>query len=135
MNAQKVKDFLELLFRGILYHDLFFAEFVDLISGTGIENKIFKLLSSRLASLNKYGVQVTNIREFENISGGLYSMHFAGSDFNIRVLFSFLPNGQPVLLLAFYERAGKRKTDYTPYKQPALNRLNEMKGDYENGYI
>ena len=135
MNAQKVKDFLELLFRGILYHDLFFAEFVDLISGTGIENKIFKLLSSRLASLNKYGVQVTNIREFENIGGGLYSMHFAGSDFNIRVLFSFLPNGQPVLLLAFYERAGKRKTDYTPYKQPALNRLNEMKGDYENGYI
>ena len=135
MNAKKVLAYLELLLRGILYHDLFFAEFAELIAGKGIEDKIFKLLSSRLASLNEYGVQVTNIREFENIGGGLYSMHFAGSDFNIRVLFSFLPNAQPVLLLAFYERAGKRKTDYTPYKKPALDRLNEMKEDYENGCI
>ena len=109
MNAKTVTEFLKKYLAGILYHSLFFSEFVDLISEKGIELSVFKLLTSRLISLRTLGVMVTNIKEFELIEKGLYSMHLKGSGFNIRVLFSFLPNGQPVLLLPFFERGGKKK--------------------------
>jgi hypothetical protein len=135
MNAKTVTEFLKKYLAGILYHSLFFSEFVDLISGKGIELSVFKLLTSRLISLRTLGVMVTNIKEFELIEKGLYSMHLKGSGFNIRVLFSFLPNGQPVLLLPFFERGGKKKTDYSTYLKPAHSRLLEMEEDYDNGLI
>ena len=66
-------------------------------------------------------------KEFENIGGGLYSMHLAGKGFNLRILYAFLANQSPVLLLAFHERAGKRKTDYSGYIPQAAERLRQKK--------
>lgn len=60
-------------------------------------------------------------------------MHLAGRGFNIRILYAFLPNRQPVLLSAFHERAGKTKTDYTTYIPEANRRFEEMGKDYDNG--
>ncbi len=133
MNRKKAMEFLSLLLGHVLYHDLFFEELVDLLSGTGIEGKFFKLLTVRLKALASLGIAVVQLREFENIGGGLYSMHFSNSDFNIRILFGFLPNSQPVLLLPFYEKGGKSKTNYSSYITPAQTRLSEMKEDYERG--
>lgn len=135
MNKEAVYKYLEELLCNILMHDLFFSEFVNLIAGKGHEVKIHTLLTARLRLLSTYGVLVTRAKEFENIGQGLFSMHLTSSCFNIRILFAFLPNGQPVLLLSFEERQGKRKTDYSSHIGPALSRLNEIKEEYANGNI
>jgi hypothetical protein len=53
-------------------------------------------------------------------------MRLSGSEFNIRILYGFLPSGKPVLLLAFYERSGKRASDYTNNIFAAKKRLTEI---------
>lgn len=113
-----------------LYHDLMFSELIDLIAKTGQEKKFFSQLVIRLRHLSCFGVQAETHDGFENIGKGLFSMHFEGKEYNIRILFSFMPNGQPALLLSFYEREGKRKTDYTHLLEPAISRLKQMKEDY-----
>ena len=84
--------------------------------------------------LTLLGAQAVQSKEFESIGNGLFSMHLTGSGYNIRVLYSFLQNQQPILLSSFYERGGKRNTDYTKYIEPAKARLEEArKGDnHEN---
>ncbi len=135
MNKNKALDILTELIEGIIFHSLFLSELLNLVAGKGFEDKVFKLLARQLILLNRYGVMVTDIKEFENIGGGLYSMHLTGSAFNLRILFAFLPNAQPALLLAFHERAGKRKTDYSSYLKPAQSRFEEIREEFENGYI
>lgn len=135
MNKSSVLDNLICLLRGIIFHDTFLSELLNLVAEKGFEKQVFKLLTKQLLLLNSRGVMVTNTKEFENIGSGLFSMHLTGSGFNLRILFAFLPNSQPVLLLAFHERAGKRKTDYSSYLEPALSRLAEKKEEYEYGYI
>lgn len=135
MNKDSVIEQLKYSLKGILCHDSLFSELLNLVVGSGFEARVFKLLLSRLLLLNKHGVMVTNIKEFENIGSGLYSMHLTGPGFNIRILFSFLPNSLPVLLLAFHEREGKRKTNYSTHLDSALSRLDQMKEDYRHGYI
>ena len=135
MNKDRVLESLIVLLNGILFHENFLPELIGLIAEKGVEKQIFKLLSKQLILLNRNGILVTNAKEFENIGSGLFSMHLTGSGFNLRILFAFLPNSQPVLLLPFYERAGKRKTDYSGYIEPALTRFNEMREEYEHGQI
>lgn len=103
------------------------SEILDLIAETGCEKTFFKTLVLRLRMLARFGAQATQAKEFESIGDGLFSMHLTGRNYNIRILYSFLQNRKPALLLAFYERAGKRKTDYTPYMEPAKARLQELK--------
>lgn len=105
-------------------------ELLALIAESGVEEAVFRLILLRLHMLQALGVEATRHKEFEPIKSGLYSMHLAGKGFNIRILYSFLPNRKPVLLLAFYEREGKRKTDYTPYIDPALSRLQRFKEEF-----
>ena len=135
MNKDRVLESLIVLLNGILFHENFLPELIGLIAEKGVEKQIFKLLSKQLILLNRNGILVTNAKEFENIGSGLFSMHLTGSGFNLRILFAFLPNSQPVLLLPFYERAGKRKTDYSGYIEPALVRFKEMREEYEHGQI
>lgn len=135
MNKAAVNQYLSELLYNILMHDLFFAEFVNLVAESGYESKIHTLLTARLRLLSTLGILVTKAKEFENIGQGLFSMHLTGKDFNIRILFSFLPNGRPVLLLAFGEKHGKQKTNYSSHIPPALARLNEFKEEYANGNI
>ena len=71
------------------------------------------------------GVNSKDLDGFEHIGQGIYSMRLHAKGYNIRILYGFLSDEKPVLLLAFYERAGKRKTDYTPYLDPARKRLEE----------
>ena len=135
MNKNKALEKLTELIAGIVFHGLFLSELLNLVAEKGFEEKVFKLLAKQLILLNRFGVLVTEIKEFENIGRGLYSMHLTGQGFNLRILFAFLPNAQPVLLLAFHEHAGKRKTDYSGYLDPALARFAEKKEEYELGYL
>lgn len=129
MNKDTALNYLLGYLSQFSYHSLFLGELLEIIAGSGYERKFFKLLVTRLRMLSVMGINAVQLEEFENLGNGLYSMHFAQKDFNIRFLYSFMPNGQPVLLLPFFERAGKKMTDYTPHIDPALSRLMEMKED------
>lgn len=132
MNKDDVFNYLCQYLSRFLYHPEFITELQSLISGKGFEARFFKLLVSRFTQLSALGQRAVCLEEFEQITEDLFSMHFSQKDFNIRFLYGFLPNNQPVLLLPFYERAGKRKTDYTSYIEPALSRFSEMKEEFYN---
>ena len=135
MNKDAANKMLADILKGMIYTDRFFKEIIDLVSKSSKANLLRTMLMARLRVLMELGYQVTELKEFENIGSGLYSMHLTGQDFNYRILFGFLPDQRPVLLLAFHERAKKKKTDYSLQIQPALERFKSAKEDYENGYI
>lgn len=133
MNRRAIIEMLLKAIGHIDVHDRMIEELIGIVVGSGYEEKFFTTFSARLKSLSRYGVDVVKQKEFENIGGGIYSMHIAGHGFNIRILYSILPNGDPSLLLSFYERGGKKKTDYTTYKEPAGERFKERLEVHENG--
>lgn len=130
MNIDEVRRYWMDSLASIGVSDALVSELVKIVAETGNERSVFKIFIQRLFLLQSLGALAVQHKEFESIGDGLFSMHLAGRNFNIRILYSFLPNRQPVLLLAFYERGGKRKTDYTPYKEPALSRLKQIKEEF-----
>lgn len=134
MNREGILNYLLAYLSNFSYHSRLIYELIDIIAASGYEKKFFKLLVARLRHLSVMGIEATKHTEFEPLGNGLYSMHMSSTNFNIRILYSFLSNGQPVLLLPFFERAGKKNTDYTPYIKPALSRLAEMKEDFNNEF-
>ena len=135
MNREQIKQLLLELFgkfsAQIQFVPALFGELFSLLKGSGYESKFLKLFAVRLQSLVEYGYQVCQQKEFENIGDGIFSMHLAGEGFNIRILFGFLPDKTPTLLLAFYERSGKRKTNYSSYLPVAAQRLKEVLSNNE----
>lgn len=55
----------------------------------------------------------------------LYSIKFKGK-YNIRILYSYDKENDECLLLSFFEKAGKRKTEYSHYIPIAQRRFNEL---------
>ena len=53
-------------------------------------------------------------------------MHLSGKNFNFRLLMAFDEKDTPKFLVAFYECAGKKKTDYTQYKKVLDSRFEEV---------
>lgn len=126
MNKAAILLLLQNALANIETHSNLPLEIIELISASGYENKFFSILIMRLHTLCNVGVLATREKEFELIGSGIYSMHISSRGFNIRILYSFLPDKQPVLLCAFNERAGKSATDYSSYIPVAIKRLKEM---------
>ena len=113
MNKQDALDLLYRLLGTIRLFPEFIRELADLIAKSGYEKEVIRLLTIRLLLLNQEGRNVVRGKEFERIDEDIYSLHMSGKGFNLRILFAFLPNGEPVFLLPFFERGGKTVTDYT----------------------
>ena len=128
MNKQQVETLLRQLLEGIFVHPRLFGELLDILAKSGAESVFLKQLIKNLSILSARGIEATKHKDFEPIEHGLYSMHFDYRDFNIRILYAFRDDEEPVLLLAFYERGGKRRTDYSGYIKPDCDRLADMKG-------
>lgn len=136
MNKQSVFEMLEKYLSQIRFHSALISELVAIIAGSGYESDFRSLLISRLRMLSALGKSAVSLKEFELLrytgDEELYSMHLSNSNFNIRILYAFLPNHMPVLLCAFNERSGKRKTDYSTHIPVALARLEDERRDYKN---
>lgn len=132
MNKESVLQLLLCHLGEFRYHSGLLSELLELLANTGIEKYFFKQFIKRLSILARFGINAVVHEEFENIGQGIYSMHLSAKGYNIRVLYGFLPNSMPVLLLAFYERSGKRKTDYSLHLSPAKNRLQEEGERFNN---
>lgn len=125
MNKENVLSYLMRQLGDILTTRNLIPELVAILSESGNEAAFFKQLAKCLRILAIKGICAIELDGFENIGQGIFSMRLPAKGYNIRILYGFLPNSKPVLLLAFYERGGKRKTDYTPYLEPARKRLEE----------
>lgn len=74
-----------------------------------------------------HGTDAVKHKEFELLArtDGIYSMHIATTGINLRILYVFR-TPDTILLLAFFERQGKRHTDYTDKIREAKQRLTEL---------
>ena len=133
MNRKDILARLRDAFDGINIHPSMIAELMEIIAESGAEQQFLNLLLSRLKYLKANGARAVSHEEFEPIKDGILIMHLSKRDFNIRILYTFLPNRKPCLLLCFYERAGKQTTDYSKKIPTALKRFSEELEGYKNG--
>lgn len=109
-----------------ILHSSLIEELMGELKHTGRESEFLKILLTRLKYLQEQGPLAIHHKEFERLNDRIYSLHVTGTSFNIRILYGFLPEKRPVLLLAFFERAGHRNTDYQKHIPAAESRLKEM---------
>lgn len=100
----------------IKYHPDFLDDIADILNHSGRAEQFFKKFLTSLFYLNQHKENTHNVlsKNFEQLKEveNLYSMHINIPNYNVRVLYSFLPNGT-ILLHGFHERGGKKATDYT----------------------
>ncbi len=128
-----VKHLEEYLNQGFGFHSMFIAEFKELLhDAQGHEKEIFSLLVKQLNFVKMLGRQVYNANGNEIIKyleREYYSLHLSGKNFNLRLLMTFDEEDNPVFLVAFYERGGKKTSDYTQWKNVLKKRYEQMKGE------
>lgn len=133
LNEQQARALLLnllLQYRDVLIPDSGFIEdLLDLLSSSGIEKRLFSKLTDYIKKLCTYGETAIGGKgdPMEHLSGysHLSAMRFLFDGSNIRILFAFL-DGKIYLLCAFYERKGKKNTEYSSYIPVALQRLDEL---------
>lgn len=135
MNRDSILAYLGEYLGTFRCHASLFGDIVDIIARSGYERSFFALLIVQLRILAAQGqnaIQFPGFERLKHAEGELYSMHLDGRDFNLRILYSFLPDHTPVLLTTFFERAGKRTSDYTPYIPAAKERLDHERSLFDN---
>lgn len=113
-------------------HPRFMDELISLLKKElkGKEARFFKLLITQLKNVKDFGIMVHTVDNNEKIHGGdghFYSIHLQQSQFNVRLLVYICDDGTAYFLSAFYERSGKRASDYTKNITVLSTRLEEMK--------
>lgn len=131
MNTKEILGMLTQLFSGFVLHKEFLKEIRNLLSKElkGKENAFFKSLTTQLNNIKTFGRMVYRVDNNEILKGAdghYYSIHIESKQFNIRLLIYIDDNGIPYFLCCFYERAGKRKTDYTAHTKVMKARLAQL---------
>ena len=120
----------EYLQQGFRFHPFFMKEFKELLhNASGNEKEIFSLLIKQLNFVKMFKNQVYKADGNEIIKyleDEYYSLHLSGKNFNFRLLMTFDEKNNPIFLAAFYERQGKRASDYTQWKEVLAKRYREM---------
>lgn len=127
MNQQQALQRLLKLLKDFVVHPEFAQELIALIKGSGIELSFFRILATRLSLLLEAPEKaMLRSSEFETLGDGLYSMHVDSGQHNTRILYGILPGNHPVLLHAFDERSGHRRTSYAGHTPIAQDRFQDM---------
>lgn len=115
---------------GFKFHERFMVEFKQLLEDAkGNEKEIFSLLIKQMNFVKVLGKKVDQANGNEIIkylNEDYYSLHLQGKNFNLRLLMAFDEEENPVFLVAFYERSGKKASDYTKWKKVLRQRLQEV---------
>lgn len=94
----------------------------------GKEQKFFTLLITQLKNIQEFGSMIYMIDSNEKLFKNkeiFYSIHLQQAQFNVRLLIH-ISDTNAQLLAAFYERSGKKSTDYTQYIEVLEHRLDEL---------
>lgn len=134
MNRIKLLKELENSFESFIIHPELITDLTEIISNSGAEKSFLSKLKYALNFLKRYGItaHIQPTSQFEKLmeTTDLFSMHIEGKAFNVRIIYSFADDGT-ILLHGFYERQGKRATDYSSAVPTAQRRKAEMENDNE----
>ena len=135
----KKKDVLKLLIQHltpgeknkIVIHSKFLKELQELLEdASGCEKDILNLLVRQLGYLRDFEKRVNEVdgnEKLKHTTRDYYSLH--GKGFNIRLLLGFLSENRPVFLVAFFERSGKKISDYSRYIDVLDERYSQMESE------
>jgi mRNA-degrading endonuclease RelE of RelBE toxin-antitoxin system len=128
--AELAANLEEYLQHGFRFHPSFMEDFKQLLyDASGHEKEIFALLIKQFHYVKTLGKQVYQADGNEIIKyleKEYYSLHLSGKNLNLRLLMTFDAENNPVFLAAFYERGGKKSSDYTSWKKVLNNRYSQM---------
>lgn len=118
---------------GMIFHPKFFEELRDLLKkASGYEKEILNLLVRQLGYVRDFRRKVNEADGNEKIKHSTrdyYSLHLKGKGFNLRFLMGFLPDDSPIFLVAFYERSGKKVSNYSTFVEVLDERYEEMESE------
>ena len=120
---------------GIRAHILFLPEFTDLVDQTGQEKAVYSKLLKGLEMIEVLGDGLYNNKQFERLKryGNLCSAHIDIVGFNGRILY-FEDAGQ-IWLYSFFEKAGKRRTNYVGHAPFAISRRDAIKSSKDRSVL
>ena len=133
MNTKDALNVLKKYFTGYTckIHEQFIIELGKLLKKElkGKEEIFFKGFTTQLNNIRTFGYLVHRTDDNEILKGGdghFYSIHLQHKQFNIRFIIYIDKDNVPYFLCCFYEREGKRKTDYTSYTLVMKQRLEQL---------
>lgn len=137
MNTKEALKQLNEAFNNCKVHKSFIKEISSLLKKelSGKEKTFFKILFTQLAHINTFGRMIYTVDGHERLKGtdGLYySIHLQQSQFNVRLLIRITESNTVYFLCAFYERSGKKNTDYSTYTNILDQRFAELLGGDNN---
>ena len=137
MNKKELLEYLSELLGDYYCHPKFLRELKDVLHKnlSGKENQFFKILYQQLVNINNLKrmiYQADSHEVLKHASRPYFSIHLQNSQFNVRMLIHITADGVPLFLAVFYERQGKRATDYSQWISVLDQRLMEMLGDGNN---
>lgn len=137
MNTKETLKRLINIFDEFTLHIRFVDELNKLLKKelSGKEDIFFKILISQLNNIKTFRNMIHTVDSHEQLKGmdgHYYSIHLQQSQFNIRMLVNIPDDGTVYFLCAFYERSGKKHTNYSNYTPVLIQRLNELLGDVSN---
>lgn len=121
-----------------IFHDIFLEELIRMVTLelAGNEKPFFKQLVKQLKFIDSQRKNVHMADDNEILkdfpSGDWYSIHVQTETVNGRFIIRFLDNLQPVFLVCFNEKSGKRKSGYEQYTDVVVNRFKEVKEELAN---
>jgi len=117
-------------------HKKFVEELGEIIqkNAVGQEAEVFNLLIKQFSFVNTLGLLVNEADSNEILKDigkekNYYSLHIQNKTVNIRLLMTFSENNNPVFLAAFFEKAGKKASDYSQWLSVIKERDRQM-GEY-----
>ena len=111
---------------GSIVHQKMYTDFKGIFKNSGNARSFLAVLMSRLKFLEQQGLEkALQTDNFKRIEKGLYAIRIKGKH-NIRILFSLKENKE-IMLLAFFRKAGKGRSEYENYIPEANRRLSEIK--------
>ncbi len=130
--ANSIEEYLQ---KGFRFHPVFMEEFKELLhNARGHEKEIFSLLIKQLnfvSTLRKQVYKADGNEIIKYLDREYYSLHLSSQNFNLRMLMTFDEKETPIFLAAFYERSGKKASDYTQWKKVLKGRYEQMQGEGE----
>lgn len=131
MNTKEILETLKNIFRGFTLHEQFLKELSSLMKKElrGKEREFFNCLTTQMSNIKNFGILVHNTDNNEKLKGAdghYFSIHLSRSQFNVRFIVNIQDDGSPFFLCAFFEKSGKKITDYSSYTKIMKQRFLEL---------
>lgn len=117
------------------FHKKFVEELGNIIqkNAVGYEKEVFNIMIKQFSFVKTMGNRVNEVdsNEILNSTGkdkDYYSLHIQNKIVNIRMLMTFSNENCPMFLAAFFEKAGKRVSDYSQWLMVIKERYEQMEG-------